>query len=32
VARAAAAIAPFPDCPAKEALLAAADYAVHRSY
>jgi octaprenyl-diphosphate synthase len=32
VARAAAAIAPFPDCPAKEALLAAADYAVDRAY
>jgi len=32
VARAAATIAPFPDCPAKEALLAAADYAVGRAY
>jgi octaprenyl-diphosphate synthase len=32
VARAAAAIAPFPDCPAKKALLAAADYAVGRAY
>jgi len=32
VDRAAAAIAPFPDCPAKEALLAAADYAVDRAY
>ena len=32
VARAAAAIAPFPGCPAKEALLAAADYAVDRAY
>lgn len=32
VARAAAAIEPFPDCPAKEALLAVADYAVDRAY
>jgi octaprenyl-diphosphate synthase len=32
VARAAAAIAPFPDCLAKEALLTAAEYAVGRSY
>ncbi len=32
VARAAAAVAPFPGCPAKEALLAAADYAVDRAY
>jgi len=32
VARAAAAIAPFPDCPAKEALLVVADYAVDRAY
>ena len=32
VARAAAAIAPFPDCPAKKALLAAADYDVDRAY
>ena len=32
VARAAAAIAPFPECPAKEALLAVADYAVDRAY
>jgi len=32
VSRAAAAIAPFPDGPAKEALLAAADYAVGRAY
>jgi octaprenyl-diphosphate synthase len=32
VARGAAAIAPFPDCLAKEALLTAAEYAVDRSY
>jgi octaprenyl-diphosphate synthase len=32
VDRAAAAIAPFPGCLAKEALLAAADYAVNRAY
>jgi octaprenyl-diphosphate synthase len=32
VARAAATLAPFPDCPAKEALLAAADYAVDRAF
>jgi octaprenyl-diphosphate synthase len=32
VARAAAAISPFPDGPAREALLAAADYAVDRAY
>lgn len=32
VARAASAIAPFPDCPAKEALLAVAEYAVDRAY
>jgi len=31
VARAAASIAPFPDCLAKEAMLAAADYAVDRA-
>lgn len=32
VARAAASIAPFADCPAKEALLAAAEYAATRAY
>ena len=32
VARAGAAISPFPDGLAKEALLAAADYAVDRAY
>jgi octaprenyl-diphosphate synthase len=32
VARAAATIAPFADCPAKEALLAAAEYAAARAY
>ena len=31
VARAADAIAPFPDGPAKQALLAAAEFSVHRA-